>query len=571
MNDYYTDQHLNTTVNGFCFFSDEELVKVKELLELKSDIKLLKAIQKYFANNECRDPGSEEIAFIDRFASSEPRNASNNLITEIYAENSYIGETYKDIKDKLSSLGKNPPYSFEDICLSGELCCSEFCAKKHDTSSVNIYSGDSALLEASISGSAETMLIKSKLSGNSAIVPHGNRTDTKNTLSIESSDSIIFVNPASNQISPERLAPILSGLIISLRSKVQIKSATLIQGGSLLDAVLSLSSGAFINLTALPGMTYNFSAATVLDRFENCAIVIASSASTNEFLSAAKEQELGTVVFGHPSTANRLTISTGVGHPVSLSTAFLSEISRYACHSVSVKNTEDTSVAPSSSFSIMGLSESLYANYVAVSSNLIITNAKKICRSYGDAIGIVLEALSRLISCGVSRKDITASFEATVNPLADKETLGESLSILLGLYRTQVELAIQSVGSSCRVSCTPSISVTMTAPTPEKAIPNTFSHKESRVYLLTPRTGADGITEFRDVKLLLDYIEELNKYGLILSCRAINGKDVIGTVKSMENESVKLNLDVKNVNLSYAAFIIESKNELQGTFLGFTE
>ncbi len=570
MNDYYTNQHLNTTVKGFCLFSDEELAQTKQLLELKSDINLLKTVQDYFANNEGRDPGTEELCFIDSYAAVEPRSASKQLITELYTENSYIGESYEDMKDKLTALGKNPPYSFEDISLAGELCCGEFCCASNDTL-VNMYSGDSALLEASVCGNIATKLIRSKLSGNSAIVPQSNRSDYKSTSIIENSDSIVFVNLANNQTPSERLVPILSGLFLNLRSKVQIKAVTLTQNGNLLDAVLSLAPGAFINLSALPGMIYNFSSAAILDCFENCAIVIVSNSSTNEFLIAAKEHELGAFVFGHPNTTNRLTISTGMGHPLSLSTVFLSKINRYACRSINVKDSEKSDTAPCSDFSVMGFTESLSANYVNFSSSLIITNAKKSCRSYSDAIGVVLEALSRLISCGVSRKDITASFESTVNPLADKETLGESLAIMLGLYRTQTELSVRSVGSSCKVSYTPSISATAVAPTPEKIIPNTFSLRESRVYLLTPRNDKNGIAEFRDIKLLFDYIEELKKYGLILSCRAVNGKDVIGTARAMETEAVKLNLEAKDVNSAYGAFIIESKNELQGTFLGFTE
>ena len=112
----------------------------------------------------------------------------------------------------------------------------------------------------------------------------------------------------------------------------------------------------------------------------------------------------------------------------------------------------------------MGFNESFSANYVASASSLIISNAKKACHSYSDAVGVVIEAISRLISCGVSRNDITASFEATVNPLADKETLGESLAMLLGLYRAQTELSVRSVGSVCRVSYTPSLSATVVAP-----------------------------------------------------------------------------------------------------------
>ena len=164
MNDYYTSQHLNTTVKGFCLFSDEELIQTKQSLELKSDIKLklLKTVQKYFANNEGRDPGTEELCFIDRYAAVEPRSASKHLITELYAEKSYIGESYEDLKDKLTSLGKIPPYSFEDISMAGELCCTEFLCKP-DNSSVNMYSGESALLEASVCGNIATKLIRSKL------------------------------------------------------------------------------------------------------------------------------------------------------------------------------------------------------------------------------------------------------------------------------------------------------------------------------------------------------------------------------------------------------------------------
>ena len=143
--------------------------------------------------------------------------------------------------------------------------------------------------------------------------------------------------------------------------------------------------------------------------------------------------------------------------------------------------------------------------------------------------------------------------------------------MLLGLYRAQTELSVRSVGSVCRVSYTPSLSATVVAPQPDNTIPNTFSSKGSRVYLLTPRNDKNGITEFRDLKLLFDYIEDLKKFGLILSARAVNGQDVSGTVKAMETEELKLSSELKTLNSAYGAFIIESKNELQGTFLGFTE
>ena len=571
MNDYYTNQHLNIEIKGFCLYSDEELAKLKDQLNLKSDIRLLKSAQEYFGNTEGRDPGSEELIFIDHIASSEPRSTSHRLLTELYAENLYIGETYDDMKEKLISLGKMPPYSFLDIGTAGELCCNEFCGRRNDTP-INMYSGDSSLLKASVLGNISTKLIKSKLGGNSAISPYDNRQSYKNVPVIENSDSIIFVNSSTPTTMPaDRMIPALSGLLINLRAKIQLKAVALTEGGNLLNAILSVAPGAFVNLTSLPGMIYNFSSTALLDSFENSAIVVVSSSSTNEFLSEAKEHGFGAIAFGHPNATNRLTVSMGAGHPISLSTAYLSEIKPCACMSVNITNTSDSDSAPCSDFSVMGFTESFYANYVTASSNLLITNAKKVCMSYGDAIGVVLECMCRLISCGVSRKDITASFESTVNTLADKETLGESLAMLLGLYRVQTELAIRSNGSSCHSSFTPSISATFAAPMPEKIIQNSFAAPNSKVYLLSPRNDANGIPEFRDIKLLLDYIEDLRKYGLILSARAVNGSDVIGTAKAMENGYIKVNISAKNANCAHGAFIIESTHDLQGTFLGFTE
>ena len=146
---------------------------------------------------------------------------------------------------------------------------------------------------------------------------------------------------------------------------------------------------------------------------------------------------------------------------------------------------------------------------------------------YHGAYLAVVESVSKLIASGAEFKDVYLTFqEYFEKPMKDPSRWGKPFSALLGAYRAQTELGIAAIGGKDSMSGSfehidvpPTlVSFAVTASKASATITPEFKKHGSRVVMLSPEYGTDGLPKVQSLMELFDKVHELTSSGKVLSC-----------------------------------------------------
>ena len=194
-------------------------------------------------------------------------------------------------------------------------------------------------------------------------------------------------------------------------------------------------------------------------------------------------------------------------------------------------------------------------------------------RFFFHGLYAALLSLSTLAASGCSYQSADLSF-SILCPLKEthKETYGETVSALLGLYRVQAELAIPTrtvVFAEDPDLLHPVLSVFASANgTP---IPSRLVGEGNGIYLLRPVIGERGLPDFGALRKMLAELTEWRKSGVSASARLLCGETVAQAVKAMENEvfcaSVECDPALLEGNCPFG-ILVEASEELPYPLIG---
>ncbi len=110
------------TIDGFIYYSEEDLKNFLNNYALAMDLDDLKFCQDYFKNTENRNPTITEIRMIDTYWSDHCRHTTfSTIIDEVDIKSSYIQDAYNEYIEARKELyvGKNKPITLMDLAVIG--------------------------------------------------------------------------------------------------------------------------------------------------------------------------------------------------------------------------------------------------------------------------------------------------------------------------------------------------------------------------------------------------------------------------------------------------------------------
>ncbi len=542
------DNYKNTNriqVNGFCLAADELLLQIKNYFGLRSTLPLLKQIQRHFAVDQRREPLSDELLLIDAYLTSPPDSPSSFLLAELQSDDPRIGETYEDIRRKCSELEpkKGLPLDLGELFSLGGMCLQTLGKRSRR----RIYSGEETLLSTMLTSTGEPLLAASSVSAAVVdIAPADKNGATPLT------DCLVCLFPADSEMS-ERQFTLSIATLLADREGLAVGAVELTRTG-FLTALLKISKGAYLDTAVLPE-------GDIVYGMKNGALVTLTGASAAVFAARAGVYGLDARICGRTDKLNRLTVTARDGFPMTLSAEFLRGARpKYSLEvNIPCRAAERTA---DEGFAIIGKHSFEGCDQTASVGDLTLTALGSRSLSFADAVLTLTEGVSRLVAAGVRYTDITASPDLALSDTPN----GDGVGALLGLYRVQAELCLPTVGGRLSFDGV-HFGVTLIGRA-RRSVPDRLQSRESRVYLLAPRTDSDGLPRFTDLRRLFEYVAEGIDNGSILSARAVGSAGVADALARFVGAEDPATLDIALPYIASLGFIAEAKDDLDGLLLG---
>ena len=489
---------------SFCKASIAELEAIKYFYGLQMDTESLLMLQKYFYTVELREPTSDELALIDSFHKLNAKSASSVLVKALRSTDKNAGDAFDDIIAKLEKLEnkRREAYSYADLLGTSQKVL-DYCRSNVNQNRLNVYCSDFPLACAMNDPKAKNHITVSFNGFNFALSER--HPDTLDENAYRSCDTDHFVLLCKAEQNESSLECAILKLKLALGSTAVIKKITMTGQSGIVGAALSSAEGAFLNLSMLLPLPYSFSPRNLRAGLpEECALATESDTGISNIVSSAEKFGIKAIPFGRPTKVKRLTLISGSGIPLSLSSDLLRNIAsnQTVCAEIlqdgSAKYADDTDA-------------------LHIEDKIICTAALE-SGGFSGAAKTLIYSLSKLVACGVPPKKAISS----VGISAKDRSAGEILAYIAGVYRVRSELSLAS-GNDCILdnSALPLCSLVTATKSNAQEIPHSFTGESGNVYLLYPRSSDDSLPKFSDLRCLFEYVISLIESKKIMSIRAV--------------------------------------------------
>ena len=207
---------------------------------------------------------------------------------------------------------------------------------------------------------------------------------------------------------------------------------------------------------------------------------------------------------------------------------------------------------------------------------------------YHGAYLAVVESCAKLVATGADFKDVYLTFQEYFKRLGrDGERWGQPMAALLGAFRAQMELGVAAIGGKDSMSGTfenidvpPTlISFAVTTDKVEQVISPEFKKAGSKVVLLTPEYGEDGLPTAESLLALFERVSAIRNKGKILAAYTPTIGGIAEAIAKMSmGNGIGIELDSSLTldelfGYSYGSFILEVNCEGEckaGRLIGHT-
>ena len=496
----------------------------------------------YYKSEERREPSPEELLLLDRHSAILSKSRHSASVSELLTNDSFVAATYADMMEKRRAINPN----HNNAPLLSELL---------------------ELADTYLARSGKTAVSSSGLSLESI----GSRSVSSNAarLCTENAAFLLRIMGANSQPCAEKellllLSPLdaegevdapLSNVLADRENPLQYKELLPIGDMGLLAELLALPLGVEISSSRL--LRNHTSLISALTDLHIGDYILRIDPTTFED-TAKRLQSVGirATAFASLSKNHRITVRSNGEETVSLSKEFLSRFYLFDRLNALL---EDESATPNAPIFQKPLTAgaSKYLDFcdflptvTSLDGGVIVSAASSVPTSdyFLNAVDTALAAIFSLAASGVPYTEQALAVGLAIpKNYRDPARLGAIVSMILGLYRVEAELAVRTVKSrisTVESDASPALSLFSLASGNTSS--DHFSAEGGYVSMLAPTFESTGLPNFEVLRAMLAYLTELAQSGRLKGVRILAHEPLLDALDSMQTATLGYRLNDPN-------------------------
>lgn len=517
---------LQGKVRGFGRYTKQQLEQMKADLDISMPLSALSFCANYYRTQQRRDPAIDELKMIDRFYHIQTPSLNRAMLTELYTNNAFTADTYADLLSKRRTLD---PYAKSPCSLRDLTGIANAYLKRAGKSSANL---PSAVLLPTERGKEKT---DTNGLQSMAVAKSGYRLlFPKETCAPKALGDLLVILLPSAKTGAAKYEQTVTAFFYREASVNKIKQTEIIADGGLLEILPSFSCGLWIEYFRLSRTGEPIPLNMLTEAYEGKYVVRISRNECDTFCKEAAAAGLCANAFASVIPEASYTFVRESGETFSLDFSFLAAMRPLRRITAKLQNEvfqEQTSTPIQTAKTAL----------VKGDNGRDILCAASACMPH-DAV--FLHSLDCLLTpvlnlaaagCDYISEALAVAVELPRDTLSSETAVGESIAVLLAVYRIQAELSMLLSASSLCINEKlehPQLTafVTADASAPCSAI---YTQEGNRVYCIVPERTADGMLNFSALRTLLDFLCRLRRDGALYSARVLCRESVTDAIREM--------------------------------------
>lgn len=527
-------------VRQFGTYTAQQLEQMKRDLKLQMPMPQLAFCASYYRAHEKRDPGIEELAMLDLFASRVQSIPQALAPTELLTNDAFVAQTYADMMKKRHEL-------FPDAKRPATL--AEF--SELATAYLSRAGKERTLSDALCLIEERGAFRPARNEVGMTVSPDGRvslRVIKKRKLTEKVGDLLVLLRPILGLSVRNTDAP-LTKLLSDPAATELLCGIRPVSTEGLLYTVMGMTAGALIDLNRLSESGERIPLAMLVTAYEGDQVVRIQPEFFQAFAEAARSAGVYALPFATVQNGTRIAIVEKNRYSFSLESGFLRALSPLRGISVKLADESRYAPAPIAHITQAGASCAYLAKPSnvtppeAVTHNGVTVAASSSAPASGFFRNALETALAPILTLAASGCDYATQRAAVALTLpantADSTAAGECMSALLGLYRLEAELSLPL--SAAQLTFDPTLAhptVTAFAVGEGDVAPSSFVNAGNRVYCIAPELQSSGIPVFTALRKMLELLSSLRRRGILQSARVLCREAVTEGTKLMSNDTL---------------------------------
>lgn len=518
-------------VRRFCDYTPAQIAKLKSDLALRMPHASLRMCADYFRAVEAkREPAIAELRFLDAIASLPPR-AEEITLSELYTNDSFVALTYADMMNKRRELR---PDAEEPISLGEAFSLASAYLER---------AGQSRKLEGHAPVFCETdALVRGAVCAERASVALD--TNVGNAPIFSEGDLFMLVHRGN---TPTWKYDAKIDAFLSDEDVIRnVKASFTVPEEGLLYKLLPLCDGICYNLPALSPDGYSVTPMLLVEKFSEYRVIALQKCNADAVAKVAIRLELRPMIFAAVVNDKKTHILYSSDEITSYDTEFLRKLLPKSTVVAKLPNEQDVPAAEIS-HTPMGLHQCRYLTGKSypqrANQTLSVARSILLDSPYRTAMKTALTALLSTSASGCKPTDSKLALSLRCPTLSDSETIGETVAVILGVYRLQCELSVSAQVTEITTDPSlahPELNVFSISPSP--LLPSEFTRKGNRLYCVAPAVGKNGLVDFDALRALLKELSEFCRQGDIQSVRVLCAERITDAIVKMETDALTSHL-----------------------------
>lgn len=558
------DQDL-IVIQNFNVLPKQSLEILREKLGLRMKPAELTFCARHYKGRTGADINTCELRFMDALACPAATNLSKIALGEMMTDHTEIARTFANAISKLKALGKDPEksYTLQDLAALSVRYIATANAKDITEpvgfdGSAPYYASKGYGIHFPLECLRGRFDVLQKLS--LSLQPHA-----------EYADAIVLLCPTRDTQS-EDFDRAVSTLLQSEACTSSVHCICDLSHQSAAHALLHVSNGCVLNLAGLPEP---FDHPLALTACHTGLLLALPQSAVAELIQAALSLGMGAYDIGLADHAGYMIVKRGKETLLTLSVPFLRSICFIRSYTVQVDrmHTESKPINMPLLAPTEALDECCEAHDTVLRTlpPLRTRNASKIDdTTYHAAIICAAHAYCTAMAAGSDPAQIWLDARVFKQKQASTAKVsGELLGAILGLYRFSVELCIPVHTNAVLDAANEGVAVLASAPS-DMVIPSRLQGK-GRIYLLSPKCGADGMPVWSELRALIAYLRNAMLTGKVKCVRAICGNTPAHALSEAADAACGVILNPYGMRVLDSelacAFLAEADTELEGELI----